>query len=116
VEDNEDNLEMISSYLEIFNYRLCIARDGLEAIEIAQECEPNLILMDIQMPNLDGLEATRIIKSQSNLHSIPIIALTALAMQGDREKCLQAGCDDYLTKPIKLKKLIEIINQHLNFE
>ena len=88
-----------------------IARDGAEAIARAREERPDVILMDIQMPGLDGLEATRSIRTVANLATIPIIALTALAMPGDRERCLQAGVDDYMSKPVSLKDLEKAIEK-----
>ena len=104
-EDNEANIMTFSSYLEAKGYRMLLARDGQEVIALAKTHHPDLILMDIQMPVMDGLEATRQIRLDPNLIDIPIIALTALAMTGDREKCLAAGADEYLTKPVKLKAL-----------
>ncbi len=112
-EDNEANIGTFSSYLNAKGYRLIIARDGREAVEITKSHQPELILMDIQMPVMDGLEAIRQIRLDSSLAEIPIIALTALAMTGDREKCLEAGANDYLTKPVKLKQLVKIIQQLL---
>ncbi len=113
VEDNEANISTFSSYLIAKGYRLLVARDGREAVEITKVHQPELILMDIQMPFMDGLEAIRQIRLDSSLAEIPIIALTALAMTGDREKCLEAGANDYLTKPVKLKQLVKIIQQLL---
>lgn len=104
-EDNEANIMTFSSYLEAKGYRMLLARNGQEVIALAKTHHPDLILMDIQMPVMDGLEATRQIRLDPNLIDIPIIALTALAMTGDREKCLAAGADEYLTKPVKLKAL-----------
>ena len=112
-EDNEANIATFSSYLEAKGYRILLARDGQEAIAIAKSHHPDLILMDIQMPVMDGLEATRQIRLDSNLVDIPIIALTALAMTDDREKCLDAGANDYLTKPVKLKELVASIKSFL---
>ena len=112
-EDNEANISSISSYLKAKGYHTILARNGLEAISIAQSQRPNLILMDIQMPRMDGLEAIRHIRNHAELQDIPIVALTALAMIGDRRKCLDAGADDYLTKPVKLKQLATTIQQLL---
>jgi signal transduction histidine kinase/ActR/RegA family two-component response regulator len=111
-EDNETNRITFSSYLKAKGYQIAIARDGQEAILKAQEYRPDLILMDIQMPNMDGLEAMTQIRALPTLQDIPIIALTSLAMVGDRDRCLAAGANDYLTKPISLKKLVIAI-QHL---
>lgn len=113
-EDNEANISTVSSYLKAKGYRIVLAQNGLEAIDIAKTHHPDLILMDIQMPKMDGLEAMRQIRLDSNLVDIPIVALTALAMTGDRDRCLQAGANDYLSKPIKLKQLATTIQQLLN--
>lgn len=113
VEDNELNINTISSYLSAKGYRLIIANDGKSAIELTQKYHPDLILMDIQMPGMDGLEAITRIRQNLGLLEIPIIALTALAMEGDRQKCLNAGANEYLTKPVKLKQLHQTIQQLL---
>jgi PAS domain S-box-containing protein len=112
-EDNASNAETILDYLEVSGYRTAWAKNGLEVIESARQSPPDLILMDMQMPEMDGLEATRRIRSDAALALIPIVALTALAMPGDRERFLNAGVNDYLSKPISLKKLIEVIAQLL---
>jgi PAS domain S-box-containing protein len=112
-EDNEANISTLSSYLGAKGYRLLLAKNGQEAIDLAQSENPDLILMDIQMPGMDGLEAMQRIRLDPNLDDVPIIALTALAMTGDRERCLAAGADDYLSKPIKLKQLTTTIQEFL---
>ncbi len=112
-EDNESNITTILSYLEAKNYQVLLARNGVEAVQLTQQHQPDLVLMDIQMPILDGLQAIQQIRSDANLKTIPIIALTALAMPGDMERCLQAGATDYLPKPIQLKRLVDLINIHL---
>lgn len=112
-EDNEANIMTISSYLNAKGYRLLFAKNGQEAITLAKSKHPDLILMDIQMPDMDGLDAIQNIRCEPNLVDIPIIALTALAMPGDREKCLNAGSNDYLTKPVNLKHLAQRIQQLL---
>jgi CheY-like chemotaxis protein len=94
-------------------YQVIPAKDGVEALAAAREIHPDIILMDIQMPNLDGLEATRQIRADSMLEEIPVIAMTALTMPGDREQCLQAGVNDYLRKPLGIKELLKTIQQHL---
>jgi CheY-like chemotaxis protein len=104
-EDNEMNTELLRDYLTAVGYSLSVARNGVEALARAQELLPALILMDIQMPLMDGLEATRQIRSHAATSEIPIIALTALAMPGDRERCLAAGVNAYLSKPINLAEL-----------
>ncbi len=113
-EDNEANINTLSSYLKAKGYQLNLARNGQEAIELVQQERPDLILMDIQMPGMDGLEAITVIRQQLRLTDIPIIALTALAMEGDRERCLAAGANEYLTKPVKLKQLSQTIQNFLN--
>ncbi len=109
VDDDEVNSMTVSSYLKAKNYRFLLAKDGKEAIALTKAHKPDLILMDIQMPVMDGLEATRQIRLDPNLVDIPIIALTALAMAGDRERCLESGANDYLVKPVKLKNLAKMI-------
>ena len=112
-EDNEANISTISSYLKAKGYQLLLAKNGQDAIALAQTQNPDLILMDIQMPGMDGLEAMRQIRLNPDLVEVPIIALTALAMTGDRDRCLEAGANDYLSKPIKLKQLVTAIQQQL---
>jgi PAS domain S-box-containing protein len=112
-EDNEANISTISSYLKAKGYRIILAKNGQEAIKNTELEHPDIILMDIQMPGMDGFEAIKIIRNQLKLDTIPIIALTALAMEDDREKCLAAGANEYLSKPVKLKSLVEIIQQLL---
>ena len=113
-EDNEDNIDMLTSYLRAKGHRILIARDGAEAIELSLKERPNLIFMDVQMPNVDGLEAIRHLRriEFQDVSNIPIIAVTGLAMYGDRERCLEAGADDYLSKPLSLKKVIKMIEQY----
>jgi len=113
-EDNEDNINAVMDYLLAEGYRMAVARNGSDAIQRAREERPRVILMDIQMPGMDGLEAMRQIRSDADLADIPIIALTALAMHGDRERCLKAGADDYMSKPVRLKELARAIKEQLN--
>lgn len=113
-EDNEANIATLSSYLPGRGYQLILAQNGQEAVELAQQHHPDLILMDIQMPEMDGLEAIRQIRANPDLVTTPIIALTALAMPGDREQCLAVGANDYFSKPMKLKQLIEKIQTLLH--
>jgi PAS domain S-box-containing protein len=113
-EDNEANIITISSYLEAKGYRIVLAKDGLEAIAAAKLHQPDLILMDIQMPNMDGLEAIKNIRLEPQFSKVPIIALTALAMTGDREKCLAVGANEYIAKPIRLKALSQLIQSLLS--
>ncbi|WP_017294254.1 PAS domain S-box protein [Geminocystis herdmanii] len=113
VEDNEANISTISSYLKAKGYRLIIAQNGQDAITLARSEKPDIILMDIQMPKMSGLEAIERIRQNPESVDIPIIALTALAMEHDREKCLQIGANEYLTKPLKLKELVAKIQELL---
>ncbi len=113
VEDNEMNRDMLSRRLIKKGYELVMAMDGEQAIELAQTEIPDLILMDISLPGVDGWEATRRLKAKPETQAIPIIALTAHAMAGDREKCLEAGCDDYDTKPVEFPRLLEKIQGFL---
>jgi len=105
VDDNDSNLEMISTYLRIKGCEVRTANSGLKAISMVGEARPDIVLMDVQMPEMDGLETTRRLREDPALRLIPIIAVTALAMPGDREQCLEAGMDDYLSKPLGLKEL-----------
>ena len=109
VEDNEMNRDMLSRRLERRGYQVVIAVDGEQGVTIAQSEAPDLILMDMSLPVLDGWEAARQLKAASETRAIPIIALTAHAMLGDREKAIEAGCDDFDTKPIELPRLLDKI-------
>src|SRR3954464_13709225 len=109
VEDNEINRDMLPRRLEPKAHTIAIATDGQQAVTMAASEAPALILMDMSLPVFDGWEATRRIKADSKTRKIPVIALTAHAMAGDREKSLEAGCDDYDTKPIELPRLLEKI-------
>jgi two-component system cell cycle response regulator DivK len=106
VEDNEMNRDMLSRRLIKKGYEVVIAVDGKEGVAMATSETPALILMDMSLPEIDGWEATRQVKADAATAGIPVIALTAHAMSGDREKCLEAGCDDYDTKPIEFKRLL----------
>jgi CheY-like chemotaxis protein len=109
VEDNEDNIYMLSARLRRRGYDVAVARDGQEALEAVAARRPALILMDLSLPVLDGWSAARRLKSAPATRDIPIIALSAHAMAGEREKALEAGCDDFDTKPIEFKRLLEKI-------
>lgn len=113
VEDNELNRDMLSRRLTRRGYEVVIAVDGQEGVDKAHSESPALILMDMSLPKIDGWEATRQLKGDDSTKSIPIIALTAHAMRGDREKALESGCDDYDTKPVDLPRLIEKIEKLL---
>ncbi|MCA0456032.1 MAG: response regulator [Chloroflexi bacterium] len=110
VEDNEMNLDMLSRRLEKRGHKIMIATDGAAGVEQAQSNMPDLILMDMSIPVMDGWEATRRLKSSPVTRHIPIIALTAHAVAGDREKCLAAGCDEYESKPVRFPELVAKIN------
>ena len=109
VEDNEMNRDMLSRRLIRKGYQVIMAFDGQQAVDLAAVEHPDLILMDMSLPVIDGWEATRRIKAAAATGTIPVIALTAHAMSGDREKALEAGCDDYDTKPIELPRLLDKI-------
>jgi CheY-like chemotaxis protein len=106
VEDNELNIDMLSRRLQRKGFEVVVAMDGEQGVAMAQSEVPDLILMDLSLPVIDGWEATRQIKANPVTQQIPIIALTAHAMSGDREKALEAGCDDYDTKPVELTRLL----------
>jgi CheY-like chemotaxis protein len=112
-EDNEDNMSLLFDYLRTKGFDLIGARNGLEAVQLASEQRPDIVLMDIQMPEMDGLQAMRVIRDDPSLASLPIIALTALAMIGDRERCMAAGATTYVSKPVSLKQLNEIMRGYL---
>ena len=114
VEDNEMNRDMLSRRLERKGYAITMALDGQQAIDMATADPPALILMDMSLPVIDGWEATRRIKANPATKGIPIIALTAHAMQGDEQKAKEAGCDDFDTKPVELPRLLEKIQAQLN--
>jgi len=113
VEDNEMNRDMLSRRLMKRKYEVVIAVDGHEGVEMARSESPDLILMDLSLPVIDGWEATRRIKADPELRSIPVIALTAHAMSADREKAIEAGCDAYETKPVQLPSLLATIEKLL---
>lgn len=106
VEDNHDNMTLITDILESLNYSVISAYDGEQGLLMAQSEKPNLILMDLSLPLMDGWTVTREIKGNQTLKDIPIIALTAHAMSGDRERAIEAGCDDYVSKPINVPDLL----------
>jgi CheY-like chemotaxis protein len=106
VEDNPENRDMLSRRLLRKGFELCFAGDGAEAIALTREQKPDLVLMDLSLPLIDGWEATRRLKADPETSGIPVIALTAHAMAGDREKAMAAGCNDYDTKPVDLARLL----------
>ena len=113
VEDNDANREMLTRRLKRRGFAVLDAVDGQQAVEIAQSSKPDLILMDMSLPVIDGWEATKRIKGDPALKHIPVIGLTAHAMVGDRELALQAGCNEYATKPVDFERLVETINRLL---
>ena len=114
VEDNEMNRDMLSRRLERRGFEVSIAEDGQAGIELTKSLMPDLVLMDMSLPVIDGWEATRALRADPATAAVPIIALTAHAMPGDEEKALEAGCNDYDTKPIELARLLEKINNCLS--
>jgi len=113
VEDNMKNLRLVNDIMESQGYKTLQAFSGYEGIELTRQKKPDLIIMDIQMPDIDGIQVTRILKQEQETAAIPIIALTAMAMKGDREKIINAGCDAYLQKPIRFDALIDTVKQWL---
>ena len=109
IEDNDRNRDMLSRHLTRKGYQMLVASDGEQGIAMAQAKPPGLILMDMSLPVLDGWEATRRLKAMAQTKSIPVVALTAHAMAGDRERCIAVGCDDYDTKPIDMSRLLSKI-------
>jgi CheY-like chemotaxis protein len=109
VEDNDDNVYMLKNRLTRAGFTIVVATDGAQGIAMAATEKPDLILMDLTLPDIDGKEATRRLKSDPATKHIPVIALTANAMSGDREKAIAAGCDDFDTKPVEMPRLLEKI-------
>ncbi|MDX2137886.1 MAG: response regulator [Chloroflexota bacterium] len=113
VEDNKDNLTLVLDLLESMSYETLVATDGEQALKIAKEALPVLILLDLSLPHMDGWAVARDLKGDERYKKIPIIALTAHAMIGDKEKALAAGCDDYVSKPIVFKELVAKLHQYM---
>jgi len=113
VEDNELNMKLFNDLLEAHGYATVQTRNGMEAIDLARLHRPDLILMDIQLPEVSGLQVTQWIKSDEELKHIPVIAITAFAMKGDEEKIRQGGCEAYLSKPISVVKFLETVKSYL---
>ena len=109
VEDNELNMKLFHDLLEAHGYKTLQTKDGMEALRLAREHHPNLILMDIQLPEVSGLEVTKWIKEDDALKHIPVIAITAFAMKGDEEKIREGGCDGYIAKPISVPTFLETV-------
>lgn len=113
VEDNELNMKLFRDLLEAQKIDTVETRDGLKVLDIAREKKPDLILMDIQLPEISGLDVTKQLKADDELSDIPVIAITAFAMKGDEEKIRQGGCEDYISKPISVVSFLETINKYL---
>ena len=113
VEDNELNIKLFNDLLEANEYNIIQTRDGLEALKLARQHKPDLILMDIQLPEVSGLDVTKWIKEDDNLKSIPIIAVTAFAMKGDEEKIREGGCEAYIAKPISVATFLQTVQRFL---
>ena len=114
VEDNELNMKLFHDLLEAQGYAVLQSRDGMEALKLARTHKPDLILMDIQLPEVSGLEVTKWLKEDENLRSIPVIAVTAFAMKGDEEKIREGGCEAYISKPISVVNFLETVQKFLN--
>ena len=114
VEDEPKNLTLLRDLLQVSGYTTIEATDGKQGVELAKARKPDLILMDIMMQVMDGLEATRILKADVTTRNIPVLALTSYAMAGDKERILQAGCDGYLTKPIDIKEFLKAVAEYLS--
>jgi two-component system cell cycle response regulator DivK len=113
VEDSELNMRLFNDLLEAFGYRTVKTRDGKEAVPLARQHKPDLIVMDIQLPDISGLDITGMLKKDAALKSIPVVAVTAFAMRGDEQKILAAGCDAYLSKPISVSTFLETIRKFI---
>ena len=113
VEDNELNMKLFHDLLDAHGYTTLQTRDGIEALEIARANHPDLILMDIQLPEVSGLEVTKWLKEDDNLRSIPVVAVTAFAMKGDEEKIREGGCEAYIAKPISVTQFLETVQRFL---
>ena len=114
VEDDPKSLVLTRDLLQVSGYSTIEATDGEQGVELAKSKKPDLILMDIQMPKMDGLEATRILKADATTSNIPVLALTSYAMKGDEERILQAGCDGYLAKPFNIQELLKTVAEYLS--
>jgi CheY-like chemotaxis protein len=114
IEDNPSNVIVVERILESLNYQLLVATNALTGIDLAASKQPNLILMDVGLPDIDGLTATRMLRENPQTADIPIIAVTASAMQGDREKCIEAGCNDYIAKPLQIKPFVKVLSKFVS--
>lgn len=115
VEDNSVNMLLVSRIVEAEGHELIRAQDGQTALKILAETVPDIILLDINLPGMDGLELARRFKSEKRLEQVPLIATTAQVLVGDRERCMEAGCDDYLPKPLDIRRLRQVMRHFLNY-
>lgn len=113
IEDNKVNMLLVSRVVEAEGYDLLRAEDGPEALELLKETAPDLILLDVNIPGINGLDLARMIKDDEKLSSIPVVATTANVLVGDKERCLEAGCDEYLPKPLDIRRLREVMHHYL---
>ena len=113
VEDNELNMKLFRDLLEAHNIATIETNDGNKVLDMARENKPDLILMDIQLPEISGLDVTKMLKADEDLKSIPVVAVTAFAMKGDEEKIREGGCEDYLSKPISVMEFLTVVQKHL---
>ncbi len=113
VEDNELNMKLFNDLLQAHGYNTVQTKDGREVIDLARKSKPDLILMDIQLPEISGLEVTKMIKADEDLQAIPVIAVTAFAMKGDEEKIREGGCEGYIAKPISVPSFLETVEKFL---
>jgi two-component system, cell cycle response regulator DivK len=114
VEDNELNMKLFDDLLSAHGYQTFKTRDGANVLELARRHKPDLIIMDIQLPEVSGLEVTQWLKAEEDLKHIPVVAVTAFAMKGDEEKIRQGGCEDYISKPISITDFIQIVQKYLD--
>ncbi len=114
VEDNELNMKLFNDLLQAHGYGTVQTNGGRDVMDLARQHKPDLILMDIQLPGISGLEVTRMLKADDELKHIPVLAITAFAMKGDEEKIREGGCDDYIAKPISVPNFLETVNKHLS--
>ncbi len=113
VEDNELNMKLFNDLLDAHGYKTLQTRDGMEALDMAREHRPDLILMDIQLPEVSGLEVTKWLKADDELQSIPVVAVTAFAMKGDEEKIREGGCEAYISKPISVATFLDTVRKFI---
>lgn len=113
VEDHELNLKLLHDLLEFHGYATIVTRSGVEAVDLARRYRPDLILLDIQLPDIAGTEAARRLKADADMRAIPLVAVTAFAMPGDRAQILASGCDDYVAKPLNIRDLLSLVERYV---